>query len=451
MAWRFLSRRHFTLSSESFLKDFNPDLAFAICAPRRLTNMFSHRAVISRCLLLICILELLQYVSAYVAQLPSTIVESVQNSSFATSRRSSAIFSNGYVYLFTKPFCNIILTMITSTLGQEDPPCELRVEYWWKSDARPFGRLDFLNTIVLNAATMALRQWNNPIPAFKFPTSHQIAMGFVSDRQGTGLRIKHIIWALDEIFDIIIEHDRNLPGDVVIKLVPITIGLGNVYTVPAGSTPVKPTDVFSGDLADDITGGSIFDSTSIASNNTILAADLAPQTYWEGDASPILTLPSRQQSDIFMPNPAAGNVKVQFWYRHNGAPVDGTQVYNASLKLLTRAAEPVDVKATIWPGLSQYNDMDNITMTIRPENFALRKDLNWFDTIFALASIAGTMAKHGGPPGKFAEIDGSIVAGETTIGRFCIEKGDKTRRNPEDICVVRTLEIGNDEGGMLTT
>lgn len=393
--------------------------------------MFSNATGVIHSLVFFCIIALLQCVSGHVAQLPGTIPELVPSPSLATSNRSLARSING--------------------VFQEHPPDEFRVEYFWKNKARSFGRSDFLDTMLLDMATMALKDWNSLVPAFRFSAPHEIAMGFVSSRQGSGLRIKHIIWALEEIFDIVVEHNKHLPGNVVIQLVPMTIGLGNLYTVPAGSALVNPLDLLTKNSTDSATGNSILNTVRIPPKDTTLATDLALPDKWQGNASPVQTLPLLQAYDTSTHVNATGSVSVQFSYRPNGALVNDTQVYNASLKLIIRAAEPADITASIWPGLSTYNDMDNFTLNFRPESFALRKDLCWFDAIFALASIAGTMAKHRGTPGgKFAEIDGSIAAGTTFIGRFCIDKGDTSRRNPEDVCTGRIEGSGNGEDGVAT-
>ena len=258
-------------------------------------------------------------------------------------------------------------------------------------------------------ATMALRPWNATVVAYKFPAPYDIAVGFVSDRSGPGLQVKHVLWTLEEVFDVIVEQNRFQPGNVVIQLVPITLGVANVVLTRADLVPSGPMDMLLAGLASNTTTG-----------NPIL---ISP-------GNPSANLTSATGLDLS----AGGDVKVHVWYRPNGAPLEDVQVYNASVKLVLQAGEPADLKASIWPGITTYNDMDDFTFTMRPENFALRGEFSWYDALFALVSIAGTMGKHRGPPGIFAELDGRITAGEDVIGRFCLDKGDKTRLDLMDVC-----------------
>ena len=342
------------------------------------------------------------------------------------------------------------LDSAAATLSQEEPPVDFRINFRSKPSAMPFGRFDFLNTVILAMSTMALKIWNEHVANCKFPAPFHIAIGFVSSRSGPGLRAKHIMWTLERIFDFIVDDDSYLPGNVVVDVGSTTLGVGNVYNAPADSAPVNLSDTLTGDTGDGTPGGLTLDAKLALSNQTVSNLDFALPVYWQGNVSPVQSFPlSQNPGTSTHPNPEGG-VRLQFWYRTNGAHVDDAQVYNASLKLLVKAAEPADLKGSVWPGLSTYSDMDDFTFTIRPESFATRNDLSRFDTIFSLASIAGMMSKNGGAPGRFMELYGRISVGTTPVGEFCIDKGDKTGLNLEDLCNAEDQGIGDEEGRLAT-
>ena len=279
-------------------------------------------------------------------------------------------------------------------LAQEKPPIDFQVDYLSKPHEWPFGRFDFLNTVLLDTADMALKAWNLNVPAAKFPTIYGIAIGFVSDRSGPGLLAKHIMWALEAIFDTVLLDDQYRPGNVVVKLGSTALGVGNVRISFADSTPVNLS------------------------------------------------------SNASMQLNAHGKVQIRYWYREHGMHLDEAGVYSTALKLLIRAAEPSDLKASIWPGLSTYSDQHNVTFTLRPKSLATRDDLSWLDTIFAVSSIPLSLYRHGGTPGKFMELDGVVRIGTTVVGAFCLEVGDKTGLDVQELCNRGDQETGDDGDGV---
>ena len=326
-------------------------------------------------------------------------------------------------------------------MSQEEPPGEFRVEYHWKAQGASYGRFDFFNTMVLQMASMALKVWDSGVLAIKFPSPYGIAMGFASSRSGPGFRVKHIIWALEDIFDIIVEHDRFLSGQVIVDLGPTTLGVGNVYTtVLADSGPVNSSGTVTGDFARTNIGGLTLNSTWPPSNNTV--------PYKDPNIIKIPNSLSSQISDASVHLGAHGNVNLRYWYRTGGAPLNDAQVYNATLKLLIKVAEPVDKKGDIWPGISTYNDMDDFTLTLRPNGIEHRTDVSWLDMIFALSTIPVMMYRHTGPPGTFKELDGTINLDHVIVGRFCIDKGNKTGLEFMDVCNVENQGSGDGEAGV---
>ena len=317
-------------------------------------------------------------------------------------------------------------------LSQEEIPADFQVDFRSLPHTALFGRFDFLNTAILDMAQMATTAWNSDVPAKKFAAPYFVAIGFVSSRSGPGLLVKHVVWALDRIFDTIVNGDEYRSSNFVVRLGPTTLGVGNVISVEKQSAAVIDSDKRMGGLVDNTTEDSV--SALIPTNDTALDSSLTLPAYWQGNSSPIQTLPVTLTSDTSVNLAAAGRVSLRFWYRPNGAHVDDAQVYNASLKLLIQAAEPSDLKETIWPGLTTYNSKEDFTFTIRPISYTERDSLANLDAIFSLASIVGMMAKSGGPPGRFGELYGNIKAGQSLIGRFCIDKGDKTGLDLHGLC-----------------
>ena len=337
-----------------------------------------------------------------------------------------------------------------TTLSQEELPVDFQVEFRSAARAASFGRFDFLETIIFAMASMAVSQWNSDVPAKKFESLYHVAIGIVSNRSGPGLRVKHVIWTLEKIFDYYVNNDIYQSSNFVVHLGSTALGAGNVYSTERDSAAANISDTRIGDLADGSTGDSARDPTLALSNDAVMGTGLAPTAYWQGNTSPIQTLPLRQKSSAPVNLAAEGRVSYLFWYRPNGAIFDDAQVYNATLKLLVKAAEPSSLKETIWPGLTTYNSRDNFTFTMRPVNFALRENLDYFDSIVALASIVSMMAKSGGLPGRFMELDGTLQAGMELIGRFCIDKGDKTELNLQELCTLGQPDGGNHKDGVAT-
>lgn len=328
-------------------------------------------------------------------------------------------------------------------LSQEEPPVDFRVDFTSKAQARTFGRIEFLNTMVLDMAAMAVMPWNDNLFAHKFPAAFQIAVGFVCNRSGPGLMVKQIMWALEKIFEAILDADSYLSGNAVVYLGSTTLGVGNVYAVIRPSGAVNTSDARTGHLADGNTGGSILTSTLAPPNETVSHADSVLIADKEGNSSPVDTLPlGLITSASGRLNSTEADVQIHFWYREHAAPVDDAQVYNSSIKLILKAAEPEDIDASIWPGIATYNVMNDFTLTVRPAGVAHRTDVSWWDTIFLLSTMPVQMSRVGGVPGMFAELDGTVQIDEVTAARFCIDKGDKTGVNPQDMCTRPTPNSG---------
>lgn len=333
-------------------------------------------------------------------------------------------------------------------LSQEEPPVDFRVDFTSKAQARPFGRIEFLNTVVLDMAAMAILPWNDVLLAHKFPATFHIAVGFVYNRFGPGLMAKEIMWALEKIFKAVLDADSYLSGNAVVYLGSTTLGVGNVYAVIRDPGAINTADTRTGDLADGSTGGSILTSALTPLNETVLHTDLVLPADRQGKSSPIETLPLGLITNASGRLNLTEDVQIHFWYPDHAAVIDDAQVYNSSIKLLLMAGEPEDIDASIWPGVATYNVMDDFTVTVRPAGVAHRNDVSWWDTIFLLSTMPVQMSRVGGVPGKFAELDGIILDDEVITARFCINKGDKTGVDPQDMCTRQTPNSGIYEYGL---
>lgn len=316
------------------------------------------------------------------------------------------------------------------------------------AQARSFGRIEFMNTMVLDMAAMAVQPWNDILFAHKFPATFNIAVGFVCNRSGPGLGVKHILWALEKIFEAILDADSYRSGNAVVYLGSTTLGVGNVYAAMRPPGAVNTSDTRTGDLAGGSNGGSIPTSTLALPNKTVSHTDLVLPADGQGNSSPIETLPLRLIINASGRLNSTEIMQIRFWYRHHAALVDDAQVYNSSIKLLLKAAEAEDIDASIWPGIATYNVKDNFTLTVRPAGVAHRNDASWWDSIFLLSTMPVQMSRIGGEPGIFAELDGTIEVHEVTTARFCIDKGDKTGVNPQDMCTRQTPNSGINEYGL---
>ena len=347
----------------------------------------------------------------------------------------------------------LVLNEIASAatiLSQEKIPVDFRVSFRTNPGSKNFGRFDFLNTAVLDMAMMAILRWDSKMPGKRFPAPYLIAVGIVSSHSGPGLLVKHVVWALETIFDFVVNNDHYWDSNFEVHLGPTTLGVGNIFSAEKGSAAVNVPDTRSGGLPETSIIDLMPNSTLTAYNNTALDAALTLPGYWQGDTSPIQYLPLSNIPDTSTNAKAKGQVNLKFWYRADGAVVDDAQVYNASLKLIVKAAEAPSLHTTIWPGLTTYSDKDDFTYTIRPASSETRDDMEYLDAIFSVSTIVGMMAKSGGAPGQFAELYGRINAGSTLIGQFCIDKGDKTGMDLHELCEQRETESANGGDGVAT-
>lgn len=323
-----------------------------------------------------------------------------------------------------------------TALSQEEPPSEFRVEYFWKAQGVGFNRLALFNAILYDMGFLGMRDWNSPVAAAKLPAPYGIYIGFVSDRSGPGLKVKHLMWALEEMFDIFEEQKRYAPGSVVVEVTPTRLGVGNVHAALSDSKPTNLTSTISGDVHD-----ATFERVTLPLDDMayLTSSTITLNESDHSSSTKNIILNQTLSSPARLNSPMGTEMSVDFRYRANGASLNDAQVYNTSLKTIIRAGEPSDRLESIGAILATYNPMDNFTFSFVSEPFVKGEVLSWTDCINSVSGIISKMASQG-PEGLWEEIDGFVNHGTVVIGRFCMDKGDLTRLDPQDVCTVRRSE-----------
>ena len=326
---------------------------------------------------------LLRTASGYVAQSPDVLVAPVFGSSVATIVNSSMIDSSS----------------VQQDFGQEQPPSGFKVEYIWKAHGIAFDRLKLFNTIFLEMAILAAQPWNSVVTIVKSPPLFGVVISFI----GREMRIKHAMWALEEVFEIFVKNRRYAPGSVVVEITNTRLGVGSVQ--PARSIQATSSQAEG------------------PSNATVPLTDIV--LGMNSSLSP------NSQGSAGLSNP--DKIELEINFRPGGVSFDSTQIYNASLKLLIRIAEPANMDASIGPILSTYNDIENFTISLVSNPHAKFAVLSWVDCVRTLNSLLSEMWTRG-PEGTWTELDGTIWEGTDQVGRLCIDRGDLTRLAPAIVC-----------------
>ena len=330
---------------------------------------------------------LLRTAAGYVAQSPGVLVAPVVSSNVAIISSTSMIQSSG----------------VQQDLGQEQPPSGFKVEYIWKPHGISFNRLRLFNTVFLEMAILAAQPWNGILTIVQSPPLFGVVIGFIGDRVTREMRTKHAMWALKEVFDIFVNNRRYAPGSVVVDIFNTRLGVGSVQpprSIRATSSQAEGPSNATVPLTDIVLG---------------LNSSLSPN----GQGSAGLSNPEK--------------IKIEIDYRPGGVSFDSTQIYNASLTLLIRAAQPADMDGSIGAILSTYNDVENFTISLVSNPFAKSTVLSWVDCIRTLNALISEMWTRG-PEGTWTELDGTIRDGRLEVGRLCIDRGDLTSFAPATVC-----------------
>ena len=297
-------------------------------------------------------------------------------------------------------------------------------------------------------AVLTAEPWNRDYYAIQFSPTYGIRIGFVSDRSGPGLQTKHVVWAHEELFDILVEHNRYSTGNIVVnsKWDADRLAVGTVTTPGSGAILANATDVLPGGLFSSNLKSPIMNTTMSDMNDTSASPSLQLVNSTQSKMRTIqLPASNRTSESVSSDLNEQDKIKLYLTYTPNGATFHDVQVYNASLKLLVRVAEVADQTGTIWPMVTTYNDRDDFTLSIGPVDFAKRSELSWGDTATVLAYMGMAMSTQGTPGRKWAELEGMIEADKILVGLFCIAKGDRTRWSPRDVCPRPGLDGVNHE------
>ncbi|KAM0796880.1 hypothetical protein BDR22DRAFT_499321 [Usnea florida] len=359
------------------------------------------------CVSILLIPKLLPTASGYVAQSPNVLIAPASSSIVATTSNSSIIEPSS----------------VQQDLGQEQPPVGFRVEYIWQVHGIEFERLRLFNAVFLEMAILAAQPWNSVVTFVRSPTLFGVVIGFIGDRTARAMRNKHAMWALEEIFEIFVRNRRYASGSVVVDIATTRLGVGSVQparSIQAMSPQAEGPSNATGPLTDIVLG---------------MNSSLSPNSQGNASATPAsLPDPNKLLSDFIpfkLSNPE--NLKIEINYRPGGVAFEDTQIYNATLRLLIRTAEPADMDASIGPILSTYNDIENFTISLVSNPFAKSTVLSWVDCLRSLNALVSDMWTHG-PEGTWAELDGTITDGTLEVGRLCIDRGDLTSWAPANVC-----------------
>ena len=386
---------------------------------------------------------LLRYAFAHIAQSNQDLV--LPNSPVAPSH-------NRYIHIFYSVVNDQMLTEDPSTtkgLLREDPPLRFKVEYKWKEGGKSFDHIAFCDTIVENVAVLTAEPWDKDMNIVQFPPTYHIRIGFVSDRSGPGLQVKHVVWALAELFVILVENNRFSVGSIVVnsnwdagRLAVGTITMPGSGFGLNNASDMLSTTPSSSKLEDSIKNNSMSDS-NVTSPSPSLQLFNTTQSNMRTVQLPALN----QTSDSVSPRPyTEDRLGIQIKYTPGGAAFHDVQIYNASLQLLVQIAQVADQKGTVWPLISTYNDLDDFTLSVAPTNFAKHSELSWGDVATVLAYLGLAMSSQGKPGHIWAELEGIIRTDKIFTGVLCIAKGDRTGWRPAAMCPRPGLDsIYNDD------
>ena len=274
-----------------------------------------------------------------------------------------------------------------------------------------------------NLVSLVNAEWNSTLQTIRFPVAFGIQMQFVSDRTGVGMKVKHVIWALEEIFDIFAENNLYATGTVIVNSNwwDDRLAIGSVKVVARPTSDVNQTTP------------SLIPSAETSDYDQLNTSDIMPLVNGNQTSPPTISLTART------------SVNFQLDFPQGGASFTDYQVYNATLKMMIKNAEVDRKDLPVWPILSTYNDMDNFTMSIRPISFQKRSLLSYRVAQFVLCYWPMDML-------RYSEMSGIATVGGKPAAVLCLDKGDRTTWNTADLCQPpRLSEIVSEADGVSTS
>ena len=283
-------------------------------------------------------------------------------------------------------------------------------------------------------AVLSAGPWNRPFYAIQFTPTYNIRIGLVSDRSGPGLQAKHVVWAHEKLFDILVEHNRYSTGNIVVNSYGFAnrLAVGTITAASSGSALANATDVLPDSLSTSNLKTPIMNTTTSKTNDTSADQNLQLVNPTSSKLRTIQFPALNRTSDLKIQD--QDRIQLHITYTPNGATFHDVQIYNASLKLLVRIAQVADQTGTIWPTISTYNSIDDFTLSVGPVSFAKRSELSWGDTGTVLAYAGVAMSRQGTPGRTWAEMEGRIDTLKRWTGVCSLARGSRAGWVRGDVC-----------------
>ena len=256
-----------------------------------------------------------------------------------------------------------------------------------------------MNTMIRSIGSMTRWPWNTgTTAAVLLPSGYGVAMKFLPLRSGPGLRTKQIVWTVEEIFDILVQHDRYSTGTFQVNANwdEDTIALGSL----ALTGPTLPL-------------------SNVSDVSTIIEPDHSesktlPFNHTSDERISNTELSAVQQNSYLEANEE--DVQLQLKYLQGGAVYHDVQIYNATLKALMQI---VANTGSIWPMVATYNDMDDFTLSVRSISVKKGRELTSDEAGQILSWFPMSTESWG-------EQAGVITVGGRARGILCVDRGDRT-------------------------
>ena len=231
-------------------------------------------------------------------------------------------------------------------------------------------------------------------------------MQFIHDRDGPNMMVRHVVWANENLFALLVESNRYSIGNIFIY------ANGNTDRLGIGSLSSQTPSI-----------------SATASTNSTSGSVLELPLGKSGNMSDVIVLPTSQTATGL--NISLGDTGITLYnvYRRTGASFHDVQVFSASLQIMVGIAEIENQESTAWPLADTYNEIDDFTLSIRPAKFLKQSELSLFYATQVLAYFPTTIS-------SYRELSTEIMLWGRPIGVLCLDKGDRRDWLIEDLCVM---------------